>query len=317
MDENIKNSIVIVGGIKSLIVKAKIINLNTEIKITSAGRKYMWVKIKAYMPDGTTQKGSTKIWEEYYSYKKYKKDDMIDIAVDLEGNYIGHSQIYKKEEEITFESEILKIHNKIYVNSENIEFVKAKVKVIDSKLKSYIKNVFIWKELNESMDYEKDDIIFSKLLLSGPYKGLSHIYLGKSIRDKWVNYNFDFFEVNPKKIKKITIGIPQNISKKIRWVLDEYRTNELSIIPGGFDIVIEYYSGDIFGYDKVKEPNAYIKRVILKEINHPYNEFNNLEKNNLIKLIKEKINRIYYRNQHNSLVFNELWNSSKNKTPWK
>ncbi len=42
---------------------------------------------------------------------------------------------------------------------------------------------------------------------------------------------------------------------------DEYRTNPLSLISGGFSIEIEFQDGRILVYDKIKYPNAYIRAV--------------------------------------------------------
>jgi hypothetical protein len=46
-------------------------------------------------------------------------------------------------------------------------------------------------------------------------------------------------------------------------VKDEYRTNPLSLKPGGYTVMVEYRDGTILCYDKIKNPNAYIERVYL------------------------------------------------------
>lgn len=50
------------------------------------------------------------------------------------------------------------------------------------------------------------------------------------------------------------------------YVGDDYRTNPSSLIPGGSTVVVEYYSGEIRAYDKIKNSQAYIKSII-KDIN--------------------------------------------------
>lgn len=45
------------------------------------------------------------------------------------------------------------------------------------------------------------------------------------------------------------------------YVSDKYRKNILSKIPGGWTVVVEYNNGHIFEYDKVKDPEAYIKKL--------------------------------------------------------
>jgi len=48
-------------------------------------------------------------------------------------------------------------------------------------------------------------------------------------------------------------------------VKDEYRTNHLSLIPGGYTVMVEYKDGTILFYDKIKNPNAYIERIYLNQ----------------------------------------------------
>jgi hypothetical protein len=44
-------------------------------------------------------------------------------------------------------------------------------------------------------------------------------------------------------------------------VSDEYRTNPLSLKPGGHEIQVSYSGGKFLVYDKVKYPGAYIKNL--------------------------------------------------------
>ena len=46
-------------------------------------------------------------------------------------------------------------------------------------------------------------------------------------------------------------------------VADRFRKNELSVKPGGYIVEVEYHDGRRFEYDKVKYPNAYIKKLLL------------------------------------------------------
>jgi hypothetical protein len=48
-------------------------------------------------------------------------------------------------------------------------------------------------------------------------------------------------------------------------VKDEYRTNPLSLIPGGYTVMVEYKDGTILFYDKIKNPNAYIEMIYLNQ----------------------------------------------------
>ena len=47
-------------------------------------------------------------------------------------------------------------------------------------------------------------------------------------------------------------------------VSDDYRTNELSLQPGGYEDIVVYENGKRLIYDKVKRPGSYIKSIALK-----------------------------------------------------
>lgn len=42
-------------------------------------------------------------------------------------------------------------------------------------------------------------------------------------------------------------------------VRDEYRTNPLSLRPGGYTICVEMLTGEVREYDKIKNPIAYMR----------------------------------------------------------
>jgi hypothetical protein len=46
---------------------------------------------------------------------------------------------------------------------------------------------------------------------------------------------------------------------------DEFRTNNLSLTPGGSLVSVTYLSGGTKEYDKVKYPRAYVGRIIDRE----------------------------------------------------
>jgi len=46
--------------------------------------------------------------------------------------------------------------------------------------------------------------------------------------------------------------------ERILKVKDKFRTNELSLRPGGYIVIVEYKDGQIREYDKIKYPNLYI-----------------------------------------------------------
>ena len=44
-------------------------------------------------------------------------------------------------------------------------------------------------------------------------------------------------------------------------VEDKYRTNRLSVEPGGYEVTIIYEGSETFIYDKIKSPGSYIKGI--------------------------------------------------------
>jgi len=54
------------------------------------------------------------------------------------------------------------------------------------------------------------------------------------------------------------------MSKSI-LVHDRFRTNELSVQPGGSTVTVEYADGSNRSYNKVKSPRAYINSIIKDE----------------------------------------------------
>ena len=42
---------------------------------------------------------------------------------------------------------------------------------------------------------------------------------------------------------------------------DKFRTNELSTVPGGVTVQVKLKNGRKYDYDKIKNPDAYIKRL--------------------------------------------------------
>ena len=48
------------------------------------------------------------------------------------------------------------------------------------------------------------------------------------------------------------------------YVSDEFRTNNLSLTPGGSTVIVELSNGETKVYDKVKNPTAYINAILNK-----------------------------------------------------
>ena len=48
-------------------------------------------------------------------------------------------------------------------------------------------------------------------------------------------------------------------------VSDKYRTSELSVKPGGRNVVVSYTNGTVYIYDKIKHPEAYIRSLLYRD----------------------------------------------------
>jgi hypothetical protein len=103
------------------------------------------------------------------------------------------------------------------------------------------------------------------------------------------------------------LGIPAELIPQVFWVGREYRKNELSFKNGGVEIIIEYTDGQVFGYDWVKYPGRYIKKVFDNTflVNAHLNEFETIKKN---------VSRVFARRcdseDYNAESFTEVWNNS-------
>lgn len=52
-------------------------------------------------------------------------------------------------------------------------------------------------------------------------------------------------------------------------VPDKFRTNPLSLKPGGVIVYVKFKNGSIREYDKVKNPSSYIKQIKYNDANPP------------------------------------------------
>lgn len=107
-------------------------------------------------------------------------------------------------------------------------------------------------------------------------------------------------------IKRIYIGLPEELITKIFWIKREYRINDLSFQHGGADIIVVYKNGAINGYDWIKYPSKYIQSIFNKTF------LENTEDELLT--LKQHVSRIFARKFNkknvNSEGFIELWNGA-------
>jgi hypothetical protein len=119
-------------------------------------------------------------------------------------------------------------------------------------------------------------------------------------------------------IKRVCIGLPDDLITSILWVADEFRTNPLSLIPGGSDVIVEYWDKNVFGYDKIKRPSKYIEKIEGEGLPHDYLT-NQREKH--LDYIKARIHRVYARmyssETYETEPFKKVWDSiTSDLFPW-
>lgn len=108
--------------------------------------------------------------------------------------------------------------------------------------------------------------------------------------------------------KKVYLGLPIHLGERIIWVDREYRTNPLSRIPGGYDVIVEYHDERVLGYDWIKKPWAYIETFFAGMVDYPLQIFNDLDEVSKLEIAKNTISRFYARD-HNTNTFEEIWNA--------
>jgi hypothetical protein len=115
-------------------------------------------------------------------------------------------------------------------------------------------------------------------------------------------------------VERIYIGLPEELKEKVFWVTRPYRTNPLSHIPGGTDIIVEYHNGEVLGYDWIKEPFNYIREIdVVKECCSNGDDPDVISFDFDLELFKSKVSGIFIRKfkteNHKSVNFEKVWNS--------
>lgn len=117
-------------------------------------------------------------------------------------------------------------------------------------------------------------------------------------------------------IKRVYTGLPEHLVYNTFWVEQPFRTNELSHKPGGFDVVVEYNSGKVLGYEWIKRPFDYISK-IFNNIFLPKRglHFQELERSEQFdftrRLVKSAYGKVYeIREEAEFSVFEKIWDLS-------
>lgn len=123
-------------------------------------------------------------------------------------------------------------------------------------------------------------------------------------------------------IKNIYIGLPNHLANRIKWVARKYRTNPLSFIPGGCDIVVEYHEGKVLGYDWIKKPSAYVRAISGELVGLNKSELFSLNKSKQLQFTTKNLSRVFARlysdkTEREQSHFLEVWNhKTSNEMPW-
>lgn len=95
---------------------------------------------------------------------------------------------------------------------------------------------------------------------------------------------------------------------EIFWVADEHRIHPWSIQPGGNTVVVIFKDKNCFGYDKVKRPDRYTRKITNDYI------VNN-KSNYKFKTLEEYIESIFLV-QEGKITLNKVWDNSMSNSPW-
>lgn len=95
---------------------------------------------------------------------------------------------------------------------------------------------------------------------------------------------------------------------RIHWVEDNHRTHPWSVMPGGCTVVVIYSDKQCRGYDKVKRPHKYLKKVSEDYIS-------NFRSNRRISTLEEYIECLYAVKE-GQVKLNLVWRKGNRSSPW-
>ncbi|WP_159019850.1 hypothetical protein [Algibacter sp. L3A6] len=95
---------------------------------------------------------------------------------------------------------------------------------------------------------------------------------------------------------------------RILWVGDKHRTHPWSLKPGGCTVVVLFTNKTCLGYDKVKRPDRYTRKISRDYIS---NHYSNAHSTNL----EDYINEIYLTSD-SGVDLKRVWHSNMRTSPW-
>ncbi|MEM7590932.1 MAG: hypothetical protein AAF383_05335 [Cyanobacteria bacterium P01_A01_bin.83] len=139
---------------------------------------------------------------------------------------------------------------------------------------------------------------------------------------------FKYLELAERMLDKdFYAGLPEDLVNRVLWVERDIRTNYLSHILGGTNLVIEYRDGRVLGYDWIKRPSLYVAKAICvfeqwgwdrsyyRNYSHFLNYFEACDKSGNNAFTENSLFKIFARKEHYKKPgvfdpFREIWNSS-------
>ena len=122
-------------------------------------------------------------------------------------------------------------------------------------------------------------------------------------------------------IKRVYVALPELLIHKVYSVQRSRRTNPLSHIEGGFDVVVEYHNQKVFGYDWIKTPSSYVSQIFHNDYTDDY-DFESMDSIEKLEIVKNIISTMYVRsykndNEYHTAAYEKIWDS-RNATdlPW-
>jgi hypothetical protein len=91
-------------------------------------------------------------------------------------------------------------------------------------------------------------------------------------------------------------GLPLHLHDQVLWVAKRFRTNSLSLEPGGSGVIVCYHQGKVLGYNNIKYPISYIKSIWDEDITNIYLDYNNWDEDDQLEEFKKHIKYIYAEN---------------------
>jgi len=115
-------------------------------------------------------------------------------------------------------------------------------------------------------------------------------------------------------------GLSTEISSSLFWVGQSYRTNELSLTPGGTNVIVHYRNGEVLGYNRIKYPSKYIDAILSRRVFGNGTKLSEIPSEAAVEFISNEVVAIYalkYEDVDKGCEeYKEVWNCDSTQMPW-